>query len=184
MKIKIPTSSSEIVFKDYIKYKAYLNSNKEITDRQANRKAVEIFCGLTTKEVDLIPHKDYKDIVNVLVYALSEQTTELIRTYKGLGFIPNLDDITSAEYADLDALWDEDETNIVEVMNVLYRPIKRKILDEYQIEDYTDKIHDDIYNLPLSVVKSSLGFFLTLRESLLATTLKYSQQATQEMPQT
>ena len=179
MKINIPNSSSEILLKDYVKYKAFINSNKEITDKQANRKAVEIFCGLTHKEVGQIPHKDYQDIVNLLVFALSDEPKELIRTYKGLGFIPNLDDISAAEYADIDDLWDEDETNIVEVMNVLYRPIKRKILDEYEIEDYTDKINNDIYNLPLSVVKSSLGFFLTLRESLLATTLRYSQQATQ-----
>ena len=180
MNINIPTSSSEILLKDYIKFKAFLNSNKEITDKQANRKAVEIFCKLTSKEVGLIPHKDYQEIVNALNSALTEESKELIRIHNGLGFIPCIDDITAAEYADIEELWDEDETNIVEVMNVLYRPIKHKIIDDYEIEDYTDKINNEIYNLPLNVVKSSLGFFLTLREQLLDITLRYSQQPTQE----
>ena len=77
------------------------------------------------------------------------------------GFIPNLDDMTLGEYIDLDT-YSADYDNIEVAMNVLYRPVKKKVLDKYTIEDYNPDNKDKMLDMPMDAVISSLFFFLNL----------------------
>ena len=51
------------------------------------------------------------------------------------GFIPVLDDMTLGEYVDLDENF-TDWDKMHKAMSVLFRPIKLKKGDRYQIEEY------------------------------------------------
>jgi len=186
MIINTPTELSEITLIQFMTYNQYLNANKEITQEKADKKMVSVFCKLSTKEVDQIPIKDYKEIVNILTATLNENAGDLILQHKGLGFIPNLDDISVAEYGDLETLYTEDESRIDEFMSVLYRPINQKLGKSYTINKYDGepKHIDDIHQLPMNVVRSAVGFFLDLRDVLLSCTLRYSNQTEQTTQQT
>jgi hypothetical protein len=110
----------------------------------------------------------------------------LILQHKALGFIPNLDDISVSEYGDLELFYTEDESRIDEFMSVLYRPINQKLGKSYTINKYDGepKHLDDIHQLPMSVVRSAVGFFLDLRNVLLSCTLRYSNQTEAKTQQT
>jgi hypothetical protein len=178
IKINIPTELKDITLGQYMKYKAYLNANPNITDKQGNDKAISVFCNITLDQVSQLPVRDYKEILTYINGALLEQPKQLIMHYKGLSFIPSLDNITAGEYADLDAYWSEDESQLDKFINVLYRPRTTKAFDDYLIEKYdSDKsVSDAVYSMPMDVVKSALGFFLTLRNDLLNCTQKYIKQ--------
>ena len=83
-----------------------------------------------------------------------EQKPQLITrfTMNGVeyGFIPNLDDMTLGEYVDLDTYisqWDRMEY----AMAVLYRPIKDKYKQKYNIEEYTATDQEKMKDMPLSL---------------------------------
>jgi hypothetical protein len=177
MKINIPTQLSEVTLIHFMKYNEYVNANKELTQQQADKKLVSVFCSLSLKEVEQIPIKDYKEIVSILQGVLIEDNKPLIKTHNGLGFIPNLENLSVAEYVDLDNFYTEDESTIDKFMAVLYRPIEQKVIGSYSVEKYTgENLHiDKIHALPMDVVRSAIGFFLTLRNDLLDCTLRYSK---------
>jgi hypothetical protein len=60
MTINTPSQLSEITLIQFMAYNQYLNANKEITQEQADKKMVSVFCKLSSKEVNQIPIKDYK----------------------------------------------------------------------------------------------------------------------------
>lgn len=187
IKISIPTALEDITLGQYMKYKAYLNANPNITDKQGNDKAISVFCNITLEQVNQLPIRDYKEIVNYIHQALTEQPSKLIMHYGDLSFIPSLEDITAGEYADLDAFWSEDESQLDKLMNVLYRPRTKKAFDDYLIEKYNsdNPVRSEIYEMPMNIVKSAIGFFLTLRNDLLTSTQRYiKQQAEAKTQQT
>jgi hypothetical protein len=186
MTINTPSQLSEITLIQFMAYNQYLNANKEITQEQADKKMVSVFCKLSSKEVNQIPIKDYKEIVDILTATLNESAGDLILQYKGLGFIPNLDDISVSEYGDLELFYTEDESRIDEFMSVLYRPINQKLGKSYTINKYDGepKHIDEIHQLPMDLVRSAVGFFLDLRDVLLSCTLRYSNQTEAKTQQT
>jgi hypothetical protein len=186
MTINTPTELSEITLIQFMTYNQYINANKEITKDKADKKMVSVFCKLSLKQVDQIPIKDYKEIVEVLTATLDENAGDLILQYKGLGFIPNLDDISVSEYGDMELFYTEDESRLDEFISVLYRPINQKLGKSYTINKYDGeaKHMDLIHQLPMNVVYSAVGFFLDLRHVLLSCTLKFSNQTEQRTQQT
>jgi len=88
------------------------------------------------------------------------------------GFIPNLNDMSSGEYMDLDGYiidWEDSHKSLA----VLYRPIKQKSGNKYLIEDYegSDKYSELMLDAPMDVVLSSKVFFWTLGRELLKSTM-------------
>jgi hypothetical protein len=66
-------------------------------------------------------------------------------------------------------------------MTVLYRPVKFKKGDRYQIEDYTAEENPELMKqMPLDVVMGALVFFYLLQEELLQTTLNYLSKEMEE----
>jgi len=178
MNLNIPTELKDITLIQFMKYKEYLNANKEITEDQCNRKALSVFCNISMKEVDKIPVKDYKEIVAILHKAIHEDPKPLINTWNGLGFIPNLDKISLEEYSNLETYYSEDEHQIDKYLAVLYRPITQTVLKSYSIQNYDDELPhlDTIHQMPMDVCRSAIGFFLNLRDDLYHITLRYSKE--------
>lgn len=171
IKIKIPTSLNEITLRQYKKF-IKIQDNVE-SQRFINAKMIEIFCGVDLKKVMLLQLSDAEDISNKIA-KLFDQKPALIKTFKlnkkEYGFHPELDELTLGEYIDLDnhiGDWD----NIEKAMNVLYRPILVKSKERYAIEEYIVGTEENLLDMPLDAVLSSIFFLWNLGIELSKTIL-------------
>lgn len=175
LELTIPTTLNEIKL---TQYQAFLKVAKENEDGEfLQQKMVQLFCGIDLKDVAQIRYSDVNEITNSLGTMFTKEH-KFITTFKmggvEFGFIPNLDKISLGEYRDLDTYitdWD----NMHKAMAVLYRPIKAKIKNKYEIEDYNGSItySDVMKHAPLDVVLGSQVFFYNLSKELLNSTLNY-----------
>ena len=183
VQIDVPDSLKEITLEQYQKYeKLNTEDNKDTTFLQ--QKMVEVFCNLNLKDVASIKYKSVQEItkhLNKIFNVKTELTTTFKLGDKEFGFIPMLDDITLGEYIDLDTYLAE-WANMHKAMNVLYRPIKFKKGNKYNIEDYKETDNTELFkHIPLNVVMGSLVFFWNLKNELLKTILNYLTKETEEM---
>tara|TARA_R110001592_G_scaffold101704_3_gene287658 strand:- start:2981 stop:3631 length:651 start_codon:yes stop_codon:yes gene_type:complete len=173
LKLTIPNQLSEITLKQYKKYLVIVEENDDTNFIQA--KMIEIFCGVSHKMATLMKYTDVEEITGT-INKMFLQKPELVRTFKmnGIeyGFIPNLDDMTLGEYIDLDS-YSGEYKNIEVAMNVFYRPIKAKLKDKYIIDKYNPDTKENMLNMPMDAVISSLFFFLNLGLELSRLTLNY-----------
>ena len=162
LNIKIPTSLNEITLRQYKRFLKIQESEKNT--RFLNAKMIEIFCGIRLDEVMLLKVSDAEEISNILT-ELFEGKPSLVTKFKigkvEYGFQPQLDDISLGEYIDLDTFigdWD----NMEKAMNVLYRPIIVKLKDKYSIEEYKVGTEQNLLDMPMDAVLSSIFFFWNL----------------------
>lgn len=176
LSITIPTSLNEITLEQYQKFLSIAKDNKDTTF--LNHKMIEIFCGVSLLEVSLMKVKDISEILARLEETFKANNDKLIRTFKyngvEYGFIPNLDEITLGEYTDLDN-YISDWDNMHKAMAVLYRPITKKVLNNYLIKEYngSHEYSDTMKSMPLDVVLSATVFFFNLLAELLKYTANY-----------
>ena len=172
----VPNSLKEITLKQYQKFIKIQKENDDPYFLQC--KMIEIFCNLDSNAVRNIKLSDADKIVNVL-NLMFEEKPKLINRFKlgkvEYGFIPKLEDISLGEYVDLDTyMGDWDNMHIA--MNVLYRPITKKIKDKYLIEEYNTESKDKLDEIPLDVVLGSVFFFYNLGMELSTVMLNYLEE--------
>lgn len=175
MRLTIPTELSDITLEQFILFQKVMKESQ--TDEFISLAMVTIFCDLTVNEAQSIEMKDFNEIVAQLTEVLKQEPRHIERfIYNGkeYGFIPNLDDITSGEYIDLETYL-KDEKDYGKAMNILYRPIERKMKGLYNIEEYKGQ-HTDFKDLNIEIVLGSLLFFWTLSNELLTYTKAYLEQ--------
>ena len=166
IKLNIPEKLSEMTlgqYQDWLK----VSEGKEL-DTFLQQKIIEIFCGLTLKQVMLIKASEIDRLVADISNIFKEETKFIDRfDYGGkeFGFIPKLDNISFGEYVDLDTYL-QDWQLMHKAMAVLFRPITLKRKDKYLIEDYESAEKYDLKCMPLNVVFGSLVFFYHLRNEL------------------
>ena len=160
VEINVPDNLSEIRLEQYQKFvKLYTG---EVTEEFLALKMLEIFCGVKLSEAYQMRFKDVDGVVDLLSTLLNEKPNLIQRfTMNGVeyGFIPNLDDMSFGEYIDLDT-YIGDWQNIHRAMAVLYRPIKDKKGERYNIVQY-EIVDAEVYKqMPLDAVISSVLFFI------------------------
>ena len=183
--IYVPTKLSEIPLKSYQEFiKVVSNSNDQEFIAQ---KTIEIFCGLNLKEVIKIKWNDVKDLA-VHFNTLFQEKPQFQATFKiqnlEFGFIPNLEEISFGEYIDLESNITKVET-FHKAMAVMYRPIKRRNKDKYEIIEYTgtDEFSDLMKFAPLDVVMAASVFFWNLGNDLVNSSLTYLETELKKNPQ-
>ena len=160
--ITIPTDLSEITLRQY---KHFLKIQKGVDDEGfLNAKIIEIFCNMKLDEVMRLKFNDTKLIVNTLT-EMFEQKPNLVSKFKlnkkEYGFHPQLDDLTLGEYIDLDTFIGDWE-NIEKAMSVLYRPVVNKLKEKYIIEEYKVGKDQEMLDMPMDAVLSSIFFLWNL----------------------
>jgi hypothetical protein len=174
LKLLVPTTLADITLREYQKFMQVFGGDDEYDDYYSGLKLLEIFCKVPYNDALQIKIKDLQEAVSKINKALSEKPS-LINKFKlgdtEFGFIPQLDDMTFGEYIDVDnnlTDWD----NMHKAMAVLYRPIKDKKNNKYEIEKYRgDNYYEAMQEMPMSVVMSSLLFFYNLETELLEVTI-------------
>ena len=165
-RLNIPNQLSEISLRKYQKF-VKLNT-EEVDDRFLQVKMIEIFCDISHESVLKIKFSD-ADRVTAILGEMFSQKPNLVTKFQlnGIeyGFIPELDEISFGEYIDLDTYLGDWE-NIQTAMNVLYRPIKSRKGDRYIISDYNVNTKDELLDMPLDAVISSVFFFYHLGKDL------------------
>jgi len=171
--IKIPTSLNEITLRQYKRYLKVQENTTEV--KFLNAKIIEIFCNIKLEDVMLLRFNDASEISDIIT-KLFEDKPALVTRFKignvEYGFQPQLDDISLGEYIDLDTYigdWD----NIEKAMNVLYRPILVKLKGKYSIEEYKVGTEQNLLDMPMDAVLSSIFFFWNLGLDLSTTMMNY-----------
>lgn len=183
IELNIPTNLEEITLGQYQKFLKVVEDNEE--SEFVHHKMVEIFCGVSLKNISKIKHKDLSYIISKIA-ALFDGNHQLVEKFTidntEFGFIPNLDDITSGEYMDIDT-YITDWSNMHKAMAVLFRPIIKKGSGKYNIVDYngTNEYAEIMKRMPLSAVMGSMVFFYHLGNELLKSILTYLEENQQGM---
>jgi hypothetical protein len=178
IELTIPTSLNEIKLAQYQKFLSIVKDNEESEFLQ--QKMVQIFCGIDLKDVASIRYKDVVEI-NQNINNLFTKENKFIQRFKmggvEFGFIPNLDEMTTGEYMDLDAYITDWDT-MHNAMAVLYRPITNKLGTKYNIEEYKGSVTyaDVMRHAPLDVVLGAMVFFYNLGNDLLSSTINYLEK--------
>jgi len=178
IQINVPTNLEGISLEQYQKY---LEVSKEVdTDTEDGArfitiKILEIFCGMSSKDIHLLPLKVFDVAIAQVMNCLSESTPLIHRfTMRGtdgveieFGMIPQLDDMSFGEYVDLDSTI-TDWKNMHKAMAVLFRPITKSKGEFYDILPYNGYLDymDLMKYMPLNVALGALVFFYRLGTKL------------------
>lgn len=173
--IKVPSTLDEITIKQYKDFVKSQESSKD--DEFIAMKMVSIFCNIELSEVSKITYASIIEIVQH-INSLFAEKHEFKRTFEiggvEFGFIPDFENISFGEYIDLEAnLTSIDTMN--KAMAVMYRPIKRKIKDKYEIEKYESAInYAEVMDFaPINLALAAQVFFWTSGKELLKATMDY-----------
>ena len=175
IELTIPTTLNDIKLAQYQKFLSIAKDNEESEFLQ--QKMVQLFCGIDLKDVAQIRYKDVAEITANINNLFTKDNAFIQRFKMGgveFGFIPNLDEMSTGEYMDLDTYITDWDT-MHNAMAVLYRPITNKLGNKYQIEDYKGSVTyaDVMRHAPLDVVLGAMVFFYTLGNDLLKSTINY-----------
>ena len=175
IELTIPTTLNDIKLAQYQKFLSIAKDNEESEFLQ--QKMVQLFCGIDLKDVAQIRYKDVAEITANINNLFTKENVFIQRFKMGgveFGFIPNLDEMSTGEYMDLDNYITDWDT-MHNAMAVLYRPITNKLGNKYQIEEYKGSITyaDVMRHAPLDVVLGAMVFFYTLGNDLLKSTINY-----------
>ena len=175
IELTIPTTLNDIKLAQYQKFLSIAKDNEESEFLQ--QKMVQLFCGIDLKDVAQIRYKDVAEITANINNLFTKENAFIQRFKMGgveFGFIPNLDEMSTGEYMDLDTYITDWDT-MHNAMAVLYRPITNKLGNKYQIEEYKGSITyaDVMKHAPLDVVLGAMVFFYTLGNDLLKSTINY-----------
>lgn len=175
IELTIPTTLNDIKLAQYQKFLSIAKDNEESEFLQ--QKMVQLFCGIDLKDVAQIRYKDVAEITANINNLFTKENIFIQRFKMGgveFGFIPNLDEMSTGEYMDLDTYITDWDT-MHNAMAVLYRPITNKLGNKYQIEEYKGSVTyaDVMRHAPLDVVLGAMVFFYTLGNDLLKSTINY-----------
>lgn len=178
--LNIPETLSEVTLDQYQRW-LKVADGKEL-DNFLQQKMIEIFCGITLKQVLMIKAKDIEAIVADISKLFKTKDSKFIDRFsynnQEFGFIPKLDDMTFGEYVDLDNYL-ADWQLMHKAMGVLFRPITFKKKNQYLIEEYETADKYNMKQMTLDVVFGSIVFFYHLRNELQKHILSYLANQTE-----
>tara|TARA_R100000781_G_scaffold85206_1_gene52464 strand:+ start:35 stop:616 length:582 start_codon:yes stop_codon:yes gene_type:complete len=188
VKLSIPDNWSDITIGTYQRY-VKIQEGKG-SDKNKVIKSIALLCNTTPFVVKKMAYTDLMDIMNIIKGMIDTEPAQddfkKTFVFKKIeyGFCPNLSKLTTGEYIDLETYCKEPVENLHIIMSILYRKITNKVNERYAIEPYNpDEFKEELFkDCPMNIALSSLGFFLTLGNVLVRTSLQ-SLQAQEMKPQ-
>ncbi len=179
VKLIIPDNWSDITIATYQKYLKIQES--KVSDKNKVIKSIALLCNTTPFVVKKMPYKDLLEIMDIVKQMIDTEPSQVkfrkFFTFNGeeYGFCPNLSNITTGEYIDLESYCKEPIENLHIIMSILYRKITFKRNERYAIEDYNpDEFKEELFkDCPMDIALNCLGFFLTLGNVLAKTSHSY-----------
>jgi hypothetical protein len=168
---KLINSWSDVTLETWLKLVDFETGTK-------TEEATETIAALSDIPRRLVKELALSDVANIMskVAELQQkQDTKLKRIIEindiEYGFHPDLDSISLGEYADIEQFIKNGiESNLPELMAVLYRPVKEKKNDIYIIDAYDGDIRlrtEEMKQMSAEQVQSALRFFFALGKVLL-----------------
>lgn len=177
-KIVVPTELNEIPLSVFQQYQELPETMSDV-DRAMN--AISIICNVSLTQITEMPLSAMNKIIDLLKVTLDEEPKFQQRfTMNGTeyGFIPNLDDLTTGEFIDIET-YQKEPKDLWKVMSVLYRPITTEGQNNrYEIEKYDGQLRDEFKMMPTGVAMGALVFFYTIGNALLNYMVKYLEMGT------
>ena len=185
IKVEVPTSWEDITLRKYLALqddmKAYEGDEEAITAALFNH-----LCGFDPTLITKLSVSSYntlKSKLNELINPADVPLTKFVKIDgKEYGFEPNLSEMSYGAYADITSqeLLQIDK-NWPKVMNILFRPIKLKAHNLYQIEPYKgDENWEKWLDVDMGVHFGCWFFFVHLQTDLLSDILSYMKEV--ELP--
>ena len=177
----VPESLNEITLGQYQKFYKLITNNPD--SEFVRQKTVSIFCNVEMKDVRQMLLSSIDEVYNGLI-ELFNANTELISRFTinniEFGLIPNFDDMSAGEFADLDD-YNSDVEQWHKCIAVLYRPVTKKLAKFYDIEPYkgTEQYAEMMKDTPVAIVLAVQVFFYNLSKELLSVTMDYLEQLPQ-----
>ena len=181
VKLTIPDNWSDITIGTYQKY-VEIQQGKG-SEKNKIVKSLALLCGTSPFVVKKMAYKDLLEIMAIIKKMIdTEPDKEQFRKVfefkdEEYGFCPNLSNISTGEYIDLESYCKEPIENLHTIMSILYRKITFKRNERYAIEEYNpDEFKEELFkDCPMDIALGSLGFFLTLGEELAKISHSYLQ---------
>ena len=159
------------------------------TKTEAATETIAAISDIPKKLVKELALSDVGAIMSKVGELQSKQDTTLKRIIEindiEYGFHPDLDSITLGEYADVEQFIKNGiDTNLPELMAVLYRPIKEKKNDIYIIDAYDGDIRmrtEEMKQMSAAQVQSALFFFYNLGKELFEIMPSFLMEKLKEM---
>ena len=140
VKLTIPDNWADITIGTYQKY-VEIQEGKG-SEKNKIIKSLALLCGISPFIVKKMAYKDLVDIMAIIKNMIdTEPDKEKFRKvfeFNGeeYGFCPNLSNITTGEYIDLESYCKEPIENLHTIMSILYRKINFSRGERYSIEEY------------------------------------------------
>jgi len=187
VKLTIPENWSDITIETYQKY-VKIQEGKG-TEKKKTILSLALLCNTSPFVIKKMAYKDLLEIMSIIKKLIDtepdKEEFKKIFEFKGeeYGFCPNLSEISTGEYIDLETYCKEPVKNLHIIMSILYRKISFKRGERYAIEEYNpDQFKEELFkDCPMDIALNSLGFFLTLGKALARTSHNYLKA--QEMKQ-
>jgi hypothetical protein len=181
IELRIPTSYEDITLRKWLELQKDLK-NYEGDEEATTAVLLLHLCGLSPEYLTGVSVDDYNLLKYELMQFIGKTDLELQRFVKigdvEYGFEPNLSNMSYGAYADITKFGQITiDENWSKIMNILYRPVEKKLLDTYTISKYEGtKGESKWLDVPMSVHFGALFFLFNLLTDLLSATLKYSMK--------
>lgn len=177
--LTLPTELSDIKIWQIHEYEQLDKTGDEV---DLMIQLLSIFCEVPTAQVRQMPYKTLVYCAQKLTEALGKKPN-LVRTFtwegQEYGFVPNLDDITTGEFIDIES-YQKNKGDLWKLLCVLYRPIVYRSGNKYRIAEYEGNLVTSFKDLNAEIGYGALLFFWTLGTDLLNFTLKYLATKTEK----
>ncbi len=166
MKVSIPQSTNDITIEQYAKY----NMIADDQDKEfVGHKMLSIFLGISMKDALNMEQSIAEEVIKDLNDMLDTQEDTFTFKHKGIeyGFIPDLEQMTLGEYVDIED-YIVNSKDWTKAMAVMFRPIKQRIRDLYDIEPYIGdkRSQETAKDFPASAFITATVFFYSLSKQL------------------
>jgi len=181
MKLTVPTDLSEITLGQLQSLTRI--EEKEIDGIDKQKECITLLTEVERETLDKFRLSDLQKVYDKLLY-LSNQDSKLTKFVNingdKYGFHPNLSNISTGEFVDLDTFCKDFNDNLHNIMAVLYRKVTIEKAGKYQIEEYDGEIEERASlfkdKMPANVVNGAIVFFWTLGRDYLINTLTSSKE--------